>query len=73
MAKEKGWPLIWKYIELCTRQIAKIAKDDKIVVENLLPARTAEAIAFWIAQEMEFNSRSFQSRILAEGRRCRIC
>jgi UDPglucose 6-dehydrogenase len=34
-----------KYIELCARQIAKIAKDDKIVVEkSTLPVRTAEAI-----------------------------
>ena len=34
-----------KYIELCARQIAKIAKSDKIVVEkSTLPVRTAEAI-----------------------------
>jgi UDPglucose 6-dehydrogenase len=33
-----------KYIELCARQIAKIAKDDKIVVESTLPVRTAEAL-----------------------------
>jgi hypothetical protein len=25
-----------KYIELCARQIARVAKDDKIVVENQL-------------------------------------
>jgi UDPglucose 6-dehydrogenase len=30
---------------MCARQIAKIAKDDKIVVEkSTLPVRTAEAI-----------------------------
>jgi UDPglucose 6-dehydrogenase len=33
-----------KYIELCARQIAKIAKDDKIVVEKSTLVRTAEAI-----------------------------
>jgi UDPglucose 6-dehydrogenase len=34
-----------KYIELCARQIAQVAKDNKIVVEkSTLPVRTAEAI-----------------------------
>ena len=34
-----------KYIELCARQIAQVAKADKIVVEkSTLPVRTAEAI-----------------------------
>jgi len=34
-----------KYIELCARQIAKVAKGNKIVVEkSTLPVRTAEAI-----------------------------
>jgi UDPglucose 6-dehydrogenase len=34
-----------KYIELCARQIAKVAKSDKIVVEkSTLPVRTASAI-----------------------------
>ena len=34
-----------KYIELCSRQIARVAKDNKIVVEkSTLPVRTAEAI-----------------------------
>ena len=34
-----------KYIELCARQIARVAKDNKIVVEkSTLPVRTAEAI-----------------------------
>ena len=41
----KGMAADLKYIELCARQIAKIAKDDKIVVEkSTLPVRTAEAI-----------------------------
>ncbi|MCC5922433.1 MAG: nucleotide sugar dehydrogenase [Crocinitomicaceae bacterium] len=43
--KGKGMAADLKYIELCARQIAKVAKDDKIVVEkSTLPVRTAEAI-----------------------------
>ena len=43
--KGKGQAADLKYIELCARNIAKIAKDDKIVVEkSTLPVRTAEAI-----------------------------
>ena len=41
----KGMAADLKHIELCARQIAKISKDDKIVVEkSTLPVRTAEAI-----------------------------
>ena len=41
----KGMAADLKYIELCARQIAKIAKNDKIVVEkSTLPVRTAEAL-----------------------------
>lgn len=41
----KGMAADLKYIELCARQIAKIAKTDKIVVEkSTLPVRTASAI-----------------------------
>ena len=41
----KGMAADLKDIELCARQIAKIAKNDKIVVEkSTLPVRTAEAI-----------------------------
>ena len=41
----KGKAADLKYIELCSRQIAAVAKDDKIVVEkSTLPVRTAEAI-----------------------------
>lgn len=41
----KGMAADLKYIELCARQIAKISKNDKIVVEkSTLPVRTAEAI-----------------------------
>lgn len=43
--KGKGMAADLKYIELCARQIAKVAKDSKIVVEkSTLPVRTAEAI-----------------------------
>jgi UDPglucose 6-dehydrogenase len=41
----KGMAADLKYIELCARQIASIAKEDKIIVEkSTLPVRTAEAI-----------------------------
>ena len=41
----KGMAADLKYIELCARQIANVAKDNKIVVEkSTLPVRTAEAI-----------------------------
>lgn len=41
----KGMAADLKYIELCARQIASVAKSDKIVVEkSTLPVRTAEAI-----------------------------
>lgn len=41
----KGKAADLKYIELCARQIASVAKTDKIVVEkSTLPVRTAEAI-----------------------------
>lgn len=41
----KGMAADLKYIELCARQIASVAKDNKIVVEkSTLPVRTAEAV-----------------------------
>ena len=41
----KGMAADLKYIELCARQIAAIAKDNKIIVEkSTLPVRTAEAV-----------------------------
>lgn len=41
----KGMGADLKYIELCARQIARVAKNDKIVVEkSTLPVRTAEAL-----------------------------
>ncbi|MGJ1514917.1 nucleotide sugar dehydrogenase [Sphingobacterium siyangense] len=43
--KGKGQAADLKYIELCARQIAKIAKTDKIIVEkSTLPVRTAESL-----------------------------
>ncbi|WP_242092500.1 UDP-glucose 6-dehydrogenase [Aestuariivivens sediminicola] len=43
--KGKGMAADLKYIELCARQIAKVTKTDKIIVEkSTLPVRTAEAI-----------------------------
>lgn len=41
----KGMAADLKYIELCARQIAAVAKTDKIVVEkSTLPVRTAQAV-----------------------------
>ena len=41
----KGMAADLKYVELCARNIAKIAKTDKIIVEkSTLPVRTAETI-----------------------------
>ncbi|MEM7381561.1 MAG: nucleotide sugar dehydrogenase [Bacteroidota bacterium] len=43
--KGKGQAADLKFIELCARNIARVAKTDKIVVEkSTLPVRTAEAI-----------------------------
>lgn len=43
--KGKGMAADLKYIELCARQIANVAKSDKIVVEkSTLPVRTAETL-----------------------------
>ncbi len=43
--KGKGQAADLKFIELCARQIAAVAKGDKIVVEkSTLPVRTAEAL-----------------------------
>jgi UDPglucose 6-dehydrogenase len=41
----KGMAADLKYVELCARQIAKVATSDKIVVEkSTIPVKTAEAI-----------------------------
>ena len=41
----KGMAADLKYVELCARQIARVAKNDKIIVEkSTLPVRTAETL-----------------------------
>lgn len=41
----KGMAADLKYVELCARQIARVSKSDKVVVEkSTLPVKTAEAI-----------------------------
>ena len=41
----KGMAADLKYVELCARQIARVSKNDKIIVEkSTLPVKTAEAI-----------------------------
>lgn len=43
--KGKGMAADLKYVELCARNIAQVAKTDKIIVEkSTLPVRTAQAI-----------------------------
>jgi UDPglucose 6-dehydrogenase len=43
--KGKGMAADLKYVELCARQIAKVSRSDKIVVEkSTLPVRTAQAV-----------------------------
>ncbi|MBU2526448.1 MAG: UDP-glucose 6-dehydrogenase [Bacteroidetes bacterium] len=43
--KGKGMAADLKYVELCARNIAEVAKSDKIIVEkSTLPVRTAQAI-----------------------------
>lgn len=43
--KGKGMAADLKYVELCARQIAEVAKEDKIIVEkSTLPVRTAQAV-----------------------------
>ncbi|WP_243348769.1 nucleotide sugar dehydrogenase [Parabacteroides sp. FAFU027] len=66
----KGQAADLKYIELCTRQIAEVAEDDKIVVEkSTLPVRTAEAIKKILANNQ--SNANFQvlsnPEFLAEG------
>ncbi|MDC6350597.1 UDP-glucose 6-dehydrogenase [Zeaxanthinibacter sp. PT1] len=68
--KGKGMAADLKYIELCARQIARVAKSDKIVVEkSTLPVRTASAIKSIL--ENTGNNVNFQilsnPEFLAEG------
>jgi UDPglucose 6-dehydrogenase len=66
----KGMAADLKYVELCARQIAKVAGSDKIVVEkSTLPVRTAESIKTIL--EAEGNGQQFKvlsnPEFLAEG------
>ncbi len=66
----KGMAADLKYVELCTRQIARVAKDDKIIVEkSTLPVRTAESIKAIInGAESDFNFQVLSNpEFLAEG------
>ncbi len=70
----KGMAADLKYIELCARQIARVAKTDKIVVEkSTLPVRTASAIKDIFRSYRKWGelSDSFQSGIF--GRRNSGC
>ena len=66
----KGMAADLKYIELCARQIAAIAKNDKIIVEkSTLPVRTAEAVKSILdntGNEVQFQILS-NPEFLAEG------
>ncbi len=66
----KGMAADLKYVELCARQIARVAQKDKIVVEkSTLPVRTAESIKTIL--EAESNGQQFRvlsnPEFLAEG------
>ena len=66
----KGMAADLKYVELCARQIARVAQKDKIVVEkSTLPVRTAQSIKTIL--EAESNGQQFKvlsnPEFLAEG------
>ena len=66
----KGMAADLKYVELCTRQIARVAKDDKIIVEkSTLPVRTAQSIKAIInGSDSDFNFQVLSNpEFLAEG------
>ena len=66
----KGMAADLKYVELCARQIAKVAQEDKIVVEkSTLPVRTAESIKRILeAEDTEHNFAILSNpEFLAEG------
>ena len=66
----KGMAADLKYVELCTRQIARVAKNDKIIVEkSTLPVRTAQSIKAIInGTESDFNFQVLSNpEFLAEG------
>jgi len=58
----KGMAADLKYVELCARQIARVANTDKIVVEkSTLPVRTAESIK----TILEAESKAVQFKVLS--------
>lgn len=60
--KGKGMAADLKFIELCARQIAEVATENKIVIEkSTLPVRTAEAIK----DILDNNSKGLQFQILS--------
>ncbi|MCF8367421.1 MAG: nucleotide sugar dehydrogenase [Bacteroidales bacterium] len=66
----KGMAADLKYVELCARQIAEVAKADKIVVEkSTLPVRTASSIKrIFAEQKKDFNFSVLSNpEFLAEG------
>lgn len=66
----KGKAADLKYVELCARQIARVAKTDKIIVEkSTLPVRTAESIKTILESERKDVSFKVLSNpeFLAEG------
>ncbi|SHI66887.1 UDPglucose 6-dehydrogenase [Mesonia phycicola] len=70
--KGKGMAADLKYIELCARQIARVATTDKIVVEkSTLPVRTASAIKSILDNTGNGSNAKFQilsnPEFLAEG------
>ncbi|MCF6331772.1 MAG: nucleotide sugar dehydrogenase [Draconibacterium sp.] len=66
----KGMAADLKYVELCARQIARVAQNDKIVVEkSTLPVRTAQSIKTILEAEstgLQFKVLS-NPEFLAEG------
>jgi UDPglucose 6-dehydrogenase len=82
--KGKGMAADLKFLELSARQIAKVAKEDKIVVEkSTLPVRTAEAVKtildstsngvkFHILSNPEFLAEGTAIKDLQEGDRVLI-
>ena len=66
----KGMAADLKYVELCARQIAEVAEDDKIIVEkSTLPVRTASSVKRILAEQNKGIKFSVLSNpeFLAEG------
>ena len=67
--KGAGMAADLKYVESCTRNIAKVAKSDKIIIEkSTLPVRTAERIKQILElKAMDQVLKLFQSRVFSRG------